>query len=274
VGSAAPLQFTLDEDTKPLPLTVSVNAAPPAEVLVGASAEIAGTGLVLVMFSVDTPDVPPPGAGVLTVTLALPLAATLEAGTDALSLASLTKVVVRAAPFQFTLEDDTKPLPSTDSVNAALPAVTLAGASAEIVGTRLVLVIVNVDTPDLPPPGAGLLTVTLAVPALATSAADTDAVSLLLLTKVVASAAPFQLTAEEDTKLPPLTVSVNAVPPAVTVVGATAEIAGTGLVLVILRSDTADVPPPGAGLLTVTLAVPALAMSEAETEAVRFVSLI
>jgi hypothetical protein len=147
------------------------------------------------------------------------------------------------------------------SVKAAPPADALAGASEDNFGAELVLVMVKVDVPDVPPPGVGLLTVTLPVPALAMSDAGTGAVSFVSLTKVVVSAVPFQSTVEEETKLVPLTVSVNAAPPAEALAGAIEETAGTGLELLIVNVEVPDAPPPGVGLLTVILAVPALAMS-------------
>jgi hypothetical protein len=73
----------------------------------------------------------------------------------------------------------------------------------------------NVAAAEVPPPGAGLTTVTLAVPAAAMSVAGIVAVSCVGETNVVARAAPFQFTVEPLTKLPPLAVSVAAGPPAV-----------------------------------------------------------
>ena len=75
---------------------------------------------------------------------------------------------------------------------------------------------------------------TAAVPAFAMSAAVTAAVSRVLLTKVVVRAVPFHLTVELPIKFVPLSVSVNAVPPAVAELGEMPDKAGTGL----------DEPPP------------------------------
>jgi hypothetical protein len=99
-------------------------------------------------------------------------------------------------------------LPLTASVNAAPPAVTLDGASeADRRQAGLALLMSNTcTTRRAPRPGAGLLTVTVAVPAVATSEAGTAAVSCVSLTKVVLNAWPFQSTADEATKLLPLTV--------------------------------------------------------------------
>jgi hypothetical protein len=73
---------------------------------------------------------------------------------------TLTKVVVRAAPFQFTTDPLRKPVPVTYRVNAAPPAVALEGDRLLIVGTGLDALMVNVDPAVVPPPGAGLNTVT------------------------------------------------------------------------------------------------------------------
>jgi hypothetical protein len=67
-------------------------------------------------------------------------------------------------------------------------------------------------------------------------------------------------------KFVPLTVRVNAAPPVVADDGERDEMVGTGLVAPeIVKVALLDVPPPGVGLLTVTLADPALAISVAGT---------
>src|SRR4029453_1931483 len=75
-------------------------------------------------------------------------------------------------------------------------------------------VIVKVCAVDTPPPGVGVNTVTDAVPAVAMSVAGIAAVSWVALTTVVVRAAPFHRTTELATKFDPVTVSVNAGPPA------------------------------------------------------------
>ena len=64
----------------------------------------------------------------------------------------------------------------------------------------------------------------------------------------------------------PLMVSVKTVPPAVAPVGER-EVT-TRFALLIVNGMPAEVPPPGAGFVTVTLAVPAVAMSLAVIVAV------
>ena len=74
---------------------------------------------------------------------------------------------------------------------------------------------VNLREFDGPPPGKGLTTVTLAAPADAMSALETDAVSWMALTKVVLLADPFHCTFDPLTKFVPLTTKVKAGAPAV-----------------------------------------------------------
>ena len=81
---------------------------------------------------------------------------------------------------------------------------------------------------DVPPPGAGLLTVTLAVPAVAMSLAEIDAVRLVALLRVVVRSDPFHRTVEPDTKLEPLTVRANPGLPAMAEFGLIPVMAGTG----------------------------------------------
>jgi hypothetical protein len=63
----------------------------------------------------------------------------------------------------------------------------------------------------------------------------------------------------------PVTVTVNAGAPAVTLDGDTDNMPGTGFAIVNARSP--DVPPPGAGVHTDTCAVPAAETSDAGIEA-------
>ena|ERR1700730_5460407 len=214
-------------------------------------------------------DVPPPGAGLVTVTCAEPAFAMSAAVIAPLTVVPFTKVVVRGEPFQSTCDVDTKPVPLTVRVNAAPPCVALEGWSLVNDGTGLLML--KVKALEVPPPGAVFTTVTFAVPAVLMSLAGTVAVSLMLLTNVVANFAPFHSTEDVETKFDPLTVSVKVAPPAKALVGESVVAFGTGLLTVKVAG--AEVPPPGAGLLTVTLTVPAVAMSEAGTEALSLVPL-
>ena len=95
---------------------------------------------------------------------------------------------------------------------------------------------VKVRLPLFPPPGAGLNTFTMAVPGVAKRVEATLAVRLLLLTKVVGSAVPFQFTTEPLMKFDPVSVSERAAEPAKAEDGDKALRAGTGLLLVLLKS--------------------------------------
>ena len=132
---------------------------------------------------------------------------------------------------KFTVAPVTKPVPIRVSVNAAPLTVAVAGAIEASVGPETAL-IVNDRLPDVPPPGAGLVTVTVAVPAVAISAAVIAAVNSVALTKVVVLAAPLNFTTDVDTMPIPLTVSVKAAPPAVALVGEREVAVGAGLLMV------------------------------------------
>ena len=84
---------------------------------------------------------------------------------------------------------------------------------------------------DVPPPGAGLVTVTDSVPVEAMLAAGMAAVNCVEFTNVVVGAAPPKLTIEAATKLVPLIVSVKAAPPPTVVFGEIVVIVGVGLEL-------------------------------------------
>src|SRR2546427_109468 len=131
-------------------------------------------------------DVPPPGAGVNTVTDAVPCVAMSEAEIGAGSWVPLPNVVVRWAPFQCTMDESMKFVPVRASVKAAPPAIAVLGDREVSVGLGFGAVIVNVCGLDVPPPGAAVNTVTEAVPAVAMSAAVICAVSCVLLPNVVA----------------------------------------------------------------------------------------
>ena len=98
------------------------------------------------------------------------------------------------------------------------------------------------------------------------SVAGIEAVSCVLLTNCVVRCAPFHQTVEELRNPVPLTVRVNAAPPTVTEFGLRLVIVGAGLLMAKLRLF--DVPPPGEGLVTSTIAVPAVARSLAKIVAV------
>ena len=127
------------------------------------------------------------------------------------------------------------PRPETSVSTVPLPRSKLYAATSPPAGGAPVTV--KVRTADVPPPGAGVKTMTCAVPAVAISAAAICAVSWVAETKVVVRLAPFQRTTEPETKLLPPTVRTKAAPPAAAEVGASVPITGKGL------------PPPPDGLM-------------------------
>ena len=84
---------------------------------------------------------------------------------------------------------------------------------------------------EVPPPGAGFNTATLAVPAVAISAAVIVG-NCVPLAKVVAFEAPLNVTTDVATNPVPFTVSVKATPPAVALVGETEAAVGAGFLIV------------------------------------------
>jgi hypothetical protein len=160
VVSDVPFHFTVEPETKFVPVTIKVKPALPAVAQAGLSEVIVGAALTVNVCAVD---VPPPGVGFTTVTDAVPAVTTREDGTVAVSCVEETNVVVSAVPFQFTVEPETKFVPVAVKVKPALPAVAQAGLSELMVGTGLLMVMTSVAVP-VPPPLVALM-VTLYVPA-------------------------------------------------------------------------------------------------------------
>ena len=74
-----------------------------------------------------TPEVPPPGPGLTTVTNAVPTWALSEAGMAARNCEPLTIVVTRGLPFHVTTEPGTNPVPLTVSVKSGPPGMVQVG---------------------------------------------------------------------------------------------------------------------------------------------------
>jgi hypothetical protein len=198
----------------PVPVTISVKAGPPAVACDGVSAVTTGGPVEMVKDKLV--DCPPPGAGLDTVTAAVPDCTRSLARMAAVTTDELTKVVTRALLFQFTTAPLTKFDPLIVSVKAGLPAVALLGCKEDSTGARFCVTdwTVKFAALEIPPPGAGLDTVTGNVPAVATSAALIVAVNCEALLYLVGRALPFHRTEEVVMKLPPLTVKVKLADPA------------------------------------------------------------
>lgn len=86
--------------TKLLPLAVRVIVPLPAAAEFGVSDDKTGSGLDgAVIVNPNTPEAPPPGAGLKTFTCAVPTAAKSLVGIDALNSVAETNVVVFEMPF-------------------------------------------------------------------------------------------------------------------------------------------------------------------------------
>src|SRR5438034_5891733 len=130
-----------------------------------------------VTVSVTAPDVPPPGPGVTTVIAAGPPVARSAAVSCAVSCVTDPNVVGLGVPFTCTTELPANPDPVAVSVKTPPPANTLVGLILVSVGTPGGAVTVSVAPLDVPPPAAGLNTVIVGVPVLATSVAGLAAVT-------------------------------------------------------------------------------------------------
>jgi len=214
---------------------------------------------------VEALDVPPFAAAFATVIFAVPIAAMSAAVIAACKLVLETNVVGRGIPFHCTEEDGRKLAPVTATVNAPPPTIADPGLKSAIEGGANCTV--NDTLLDVPPPGVGLATVTVAVPPLAMSVPSIAACKLVLERNVVGRELPFHRTVDEETKFVPVIVNVKAGLPSSSTFGLSDVTVGIGLLMV--KVNALDVPPPGLGLDTATCAVPAAAMSAAVMSACR-----
>ncbi len=113
-----------------------------------------------------------------------------------------------------------------------------------IVGVETTGEIKKVRALDVPPPGEGLRTDTVADPAKTISPDAIEADKWVLLTKVVERLRPFQVTIESEINFEPVTARVKPSPPALAELGLSPLTAGTGL---LIRSAKALVVLVGVG---------------------------
>jgi len=211
-------------------------------------------------------DVPPPGAGVITVTWSVPVLEISVAGIMAWIPVVATNVVVRGLAFHWTAEQGNRvpTVPFTVSVNAGPPTAALDGEREEMTGAGRLLVGVIIEKVAEFEVVVGLDTVTAAVPEKAMSAAVIAAVTCVEFTNVVARGDPFQFTTSPFTKPVPFTVSVKPVGAQnVVEVGEIEEMTGA----TIENEIALEVPPPGVGLNTLTGTDATEAISTAEIAA-------
>lgn len=188
---ADPFHCATDCGTNPAPVTAS-DTPVPTKTVVGLADVAVGAGLLIVNAKFE--EVPPPGAGLMTETWAVPPLATSAAVMAACTCVPVTYVVVRADPFHCTTDVERKPVPVRVMDPPLLPATKVLGFA--VVNAGVGLLVVNVRTEDVPPPGDGLTMESCPVPAVDTSAAVRLACSSVALTYVVARADPFHCTME------------------------------------------------------------------------------
>ncbi len=92
----------MDDWTKLVPVTVSVMPAAPTPMLLGETPVTVGAGFWTRRVAAE---VPPPGAGVTTVTVAAPAVMRSLAGIAAVSVVELPNVVARFVPFHCTTDE-------------------------------------------------------------------------------------------------------------------------------------------------------------------------
>ena len=163
--------MTCAADVNPVPVNVSVKAAPPAVADVWLRLVIAGGGAGLMVNETAFDTLLP---GLTAVIVTVPGWAISVAGTLAVTCPLVTKVVVSAVVFHSMVVPVLNPLPFTVSENAAPPAVADAGDNDEIAGGALIVKVSAFETKGCPP-GTWFDTVTLAVPAVVSKLAGTVA---------------------------------------------------------------------------------------------------
>jgi len=248
VARGLPFQYTVSPWMKSLlgPFTVNVKSGPPAAMQVGLIELIVGVVPIVItkvavallqelapLVAVMVTLVVPVPAGVPEITPVLELTLRPAGNGLAVKLVGLLVAVIvweKAIPF----------------VPHAVSGLVITGA----------LAIVKVCALDVPP--HGVTTVIEAVPAVAIRAAGTVAVSCVPLTNVVASGLPFQFTVEPETKLAPLTVSVNCGLPAAVQFGLSELIVGAALIVIASVALAVLQEPPPLLAVMVTLVVAAV----------------
>src|SRR5437867_2157108 len=133
----------------------------------------------------------------------------LLAGIEAVSRVELRNVVARSPPFQRTTDPEMKLLPLTVRLKPDPAATVDAGLRLVMLGAGFEAVMLKLTVLGVPPPAAGLKSVTALLDALPISLAGIEAVSWVELTNVVVRSAPFQRTTDPAMKMLPLTVRLK-----------------------------------------------------------------
>jgi hypothetical protein len=220
-------KLTVELATKPDPVSTREETAWPRVPEVGEMLVSVGAGFL--MAKAELAEVPPPGAGLLTETLMLAAAAMSAAGIVTAICVAVTEVGVNGPNDpNVTVAPATKFVPVIVSVNGPPPAVTLVGENEVTVGNGLLMV--KGKVPEVPPPGAGLLTETLIVALVAMSVAGI-CTTICVGEIDVGTIGPNvpNVTVAPAAKPVPVIVNANAAPPAFALAGESCVIVGTGL---------------------------------------------
>jgi len=265
VGRIAPLTRTTEALVKFVPVAVSAKSPPPIATLAGAilvsvgasggdCTSLAGLDVLgavilrLALFDIHTPLVQ--DAWFATWTTTAPWVTTSVASSAILTCVVESTITVRAWPPTVAVAPAANPAPVAVRMKAPLPAVTLAGLRLLMLGVGLTLATVSGRAPDVPPPGAGVDTVMLGIPATAISLAGMAAVSCVDETNVVVRPAPLTWTIELFVKLEPVAVRVKAAPPADAAVGLMLDRTGAGVGAAMVKARELEVPPLEPGVDT------------------------
>jgi hypothetical protein len=187
-------------------------------------------------------ETPPPGAGLDSVTEAAAPVASEADGTVALSSVELRNVAVRVLSFQDTVVVGRKFVPTISSEMDGLPTGMLGGETAVITGSGFTTL--NGRPEEVPPPGAGFVTVIVEFVTTARSAAVRDIVIWVALVNVVGLTLPLMLAVEAGTKPLPPSVTLALARPAAIVEGATPSSTGAGLSTLRATVVLVLLPPP------------------------------
>ena len=174
------------------PLMVSEKPLLPTIAVAGLNVIAPGAGLL--MGKLTAFDVPPPGAGLTTAIVAVPVLAMSAAVTSIVKVVAETNVVARSAPLNLTCELLRKLLPLIARVKVELPTMTDAGVNVVIVGIGLPTIKFN--SSEVPPPGVGVSTESFRIVAFVRSAAVSVICNCVTDTKLVVRSAPLTLTME------------------------------------------------------------------------------
>jgi hypothetical protein len=216
--------------------------------LLGDIFEANGAGLLTAKLSAD--EVPPPGAGLTTVTDRFPAEATSEAETAAVSCVPLTNVVTRLEPFTCTTELFTKFEPFTVSVKAPLPATIVAGDKLASDATALL----TAKASDALVPAPGVDTVMERDAAVASAVVGIVAVNCVLLTNVGLRFTPLTCTVDVLAKFVPVAVKMTGLLPTTAETGEIAD--RVGVTGVTVRFRVFEVQPPPSEFTTLNVACP------------------